>query len=94
MRISSRSLEHQTKQTKMKIDNLITSGTLPKGEIIIAALSNQTCRISKWKNVIKNIPHGVARCRSKYSQCNLVILLQDALNHGIPYITTKSLKNH
>lgn len=77
----------------MKIQKLVNVGTIPKGDITVAALSNKTCEKIKWKKFIQRIPHGVAKCNSMYSQYNIVILLQDALNYGIPYITTKSLKN-
>lgn len=77
----------------MKIQKLVNVGNIPKGNIVVAALSNKTCEKNKWKKIIQKIPHGVAKCNSMYSQYNIVILLQDALNYDIPYISIKSLKN-
>lgn len=77
----------------MKIQKLINIGTLPKGNIEIAAVSNKICENSKWKKIIQKIPHGVAKCNSLYSQYNIVVLLEDALNSSIPYISITKMKN-
>lgn len=76
----------------MKIDQLINVGTLPKGDVEIAVISNKV--VDKMKNLIQTIPHGVAKCRSLYSQYNIAILLKDALEYDIEYIEKKVLKNY
>jgi hypothetical protein len=77
----------------VKIQKLVNIGTLPKGDISVAALSNETCEKIKWKKIIQGIPHGVAKCNSMYSQYNIVVLSEDAIQYSIPYIQIQNVKN-
>jgi hypothetical protein len=76
----------------MKLDTLIQIGNLPKGEIEIAIISNKI--VERFKKIIQTIPHGVAKCRSLYTQYNIAILLKDALLYDIQYIQKNVVKNY
>lgn len=81
------------KKRQMKLVKLLNPSAFPYGVTRVAILSNKVISSKKGRAALADSLHGLAICRSVYTQTNVVMAAKDAIRHALPVIQFSEINN-